>query len=76
MSWAVQRNGKDEEKLEPSFQVTKTSRTSYVVRSAWKRDCSFRFCCSLGRSSLLPMYVTKERPGANLLSGERQEQKQ
>lgn len=53
-------------KLELPFQVTKTSCTSYVVRSAWKWEFSFRFSCSLGRSSLLPTYVKKERPGANL----------
>lgn len=36
MSWVVTSNGKGEEKLEPSFQKTKTSCTSYVVKSAWK----------------------------------------
>lgn len=72
---STQRNGKGKEKPETSFQVTKTTYTSYVVKSTWKWDCSFRFCCSSDRSSLLPMYVTKERPGANLSSRERQQKK-
>lgn len=72
---SVQRNGKGMEKPEPSFQATKTTCTSYVVKSTWNWDCSFRFCCSLYRSSLLPTYVTKERPGANLQSRERQQKK-